>query len=162
MIDGDEVGAGRSWLGFVSSMFRDFEVNRARAFYSRTDNELEVLHCCHGKLDSQEFFVIGREKSSSSFFFFFNHCEQCYSNVENWQFSSKDWKDTGLELYREFLKIISGLLRSHFKIEGFRRSFRNFQNHFIQIALGSLGPFMSLQDHSNSFELNIKEFQMLL
>lgn len=55
-------------------MFRDFEVNRARAFYSRTDNELEVLHCCHGKLDSQKFFVIGREKSGLfsflSFLFF--------------------------------------------------------------------------------------------
>lgn len=72
----------------------------------------------------------------------------------------------GLE--RHWIGIISGIFkdhfkitRSHFEIEGFRRSFRNFQNHFIQIALGSLRPFMSLQDHSNSFKLNIKEFQVL-
>lgn len=138
-------------------MFRDFEVNRARAFYSRTDNELEVLYCCHGKLDSPEFFVIGREKSSSFFFFpsfFFNHCQYYYSNelkmiifeVEGRRLKMVGW------LYREFLNFC------HFKITHFKI--------FKIISFGFRVVSSLLYDHFKiirfeQFQNHIKEFQML-
>lgn len=168
MIDGDEVGAGwSSWLGFVSSMFRDFEVNRARAFYSRTDNELEVLYCCHGKLDSPEFFVIGREKFFFFFFFFFLWSLRVIL-FKRWkrQFLTKGdrgWLDRYIG---NFWTSFRDFTPSHFKIERSRRSFRivssTFKNHFIRVYFKII--LTSFQGHSKSFEQFqnfIEEFQML-
>lgn len=168
MIDGDEVGAGwSSWLGFVSSMFRDFEVNRARAFYSRTDNELEVLYCCHGKLDSPEFFVIGREKFFFFFFFFFLWSLRVIL-FKRWkgQFLTKGdrgWLDRYIG---NFWTSFRDFTPSHFKVERSRRSFHivssTFKNHFIRVYFKII--LTSFQGHSKSFEQFqnfIKEFQML-